>query len=112
MTIFQLAEEFYTTQIVIKRLIREHNLKPTYDGQDGRKWPRNTFANLRRDHDMTSSELAWELRVDLRTINRWLKSGRLVPSYRTSGGRARWSVADVKEIKRCRDKKELANPLD
>lgn len=46
--------------------------------------------------DVSTSELARELRVDMRTVQRWHAAGNITPAWTTPGGWHRWNVADVR----------------
>jgi excisionase family DNA binding protein len=46
---------------------------------------------------LTPSETAERFRVDVKTLSRWAKAGR-IPSIRTIGGHRRYRLADVQRL--------------
>lgn len=46
---------------------------------------------------LTSGELAKELGVSLRTVQRWVADGVIGPEYRTPGGHGRYDLDSVRE---------------
>jgi excisionase family DNA binding protein len=44
---------------------------------------------------LTSGELAKELGVSLRTVQRWIADGVIEPELRTAGGHTRWNLDAV-----------------
>lgn len=46
---------------------------------------------------LTSGELAKELGVSLRTIQRWVADGVIEPEFRTPGGHTRWDLEAVRK---------------
>ena len=46
---------------------------------------------------LTTAELAKELRLSVKTIQRYQRTGKLTPKYRTPGGQYRWDLEDVQE---------------
>lgn len=45
---------------------------------------------------LTSGELAKELGVSLRTVQRWIAEGVIRPEFRTPGGHTRWDLDSVR----------------
>ena len=52
---------------------------------------------------LTSGELAKELGVSLRTVQRWIAEGAIVPEFRTAGGHTRWDADAVRAQLRARN---------
>lgn len=48
---------------------------------------------------LTTADVAKDFDVDIRTVQRWIKNGRLVPSYRTPGGQIRFSQDYIRGLK-------------
>ena len=46
---------------------------------------------------LTSGELAKELGVSLRTVQRWVADGAIEPEFRTAGGHGRYDPESVRE---------------
>jgi DNA-binding transcriptional MerR regulator len=46
---------------------------------------------------VTSGELAKELGLSLRTIQRYIAGGVITPEFRTAGGHTRWDLDSVRE---------------
>jgi excisionase family DNA binding protein len=46
---------------------------------------------------LTSAELAAELRVNVKTVREWARSGRIKPAATTPGGQYRFRLDDVLE---------------
>jgi DNA-binding transcriptional MerR regulator len=45
---------------------------------------------------VTSGQAARELGVSLRSLQQWVREGRVAPDYFTPGGHARWDVDRVR----------------
>jgi DNA-binding transcriptional MerR regulator len=54
---------------------------------------------------VTSGELAKELGLSLRTIQRYIADGVIKPEFRTAGGHTRWDPDSVRE-----ELRQLHNP--
>src|SRR3546814_12187573 len=50
---------------------------------------------------MDTNDLARELAVSRRTVERWERDGRVVPTSHTPSGRRRYSVEYVESLKTC-----------
>lgn len=46
---------------------------------------------------LTSGELAKELGVSLRTVQRWVADGAIKPEFRTAGGHGRYDIDAVRD---------------
>jgi excisionase family DNA binding protein len=46
---------------------------------------------------LTTSELADALSLSLKSIQRYLRDGKITPAYTTPGGHHRWDLDDVRE---------------
>ena len=46
---------------------------------------------------VSTGEAARALGVDVRTLQRWVRAGEVVPDYTTPGGHHRWDVERVRE---------------
>ena len=46
---------------------------------------------------LTTAELARELRLSVKTIQRYQRTGKLRPTLVTPGGQYRWDLEDVRE---------------
>lgn len=57
--------------------------------------------------EITTGQLAKELEVHLRTVQRWHRDGLIRPAWITPGGHMRWQLEDVRrqlaELQRDRD---------
>ena len=49
------------------------------------------------DRLLNSSELAELLHVNVKTVQRWVRAGRIQPTMTTPGGQYRFSLDDVRE---------------
>jgi DNA-binding transcriptional MerR regulator len=61
------------------------------------------FKTVKMKPYLTTQDVAAELKVTVRTIERWRKSGYFVPDKRTPGNHSRYSVKIVMELKQKRD---------
>lgn len=46
---------------------------------------------------VTSTQLAKDLHVHVRTVQRWYREGKIVPEYVTPGGHPRYDTDDVRQ---------------
>lgn len=55
-------------------------------------------AQAAADEPLSPADVAEMFRVDPKTVGRWAKEGWITPKFRTRGGQARYSSADVRNL--------------
>jgi excisionase family DNA binding protein len=55
------------------------------------------MSDVPADRLLTTAEIAAELRVNVKTVREWARSGRIKPTATTPGGQYRFRLDDVLE---------------